>query len=698
MKIDITQKSGFLLGLFSVYAQTMMLRELFAVYGFSEILVASILFFWLFWGALGSFFFRRGSIAAQFAFFGAFGILLPVIVKATAIVFRTEFGLITPLWNVAGAGFISSLPAFFGGRAFAALAKSKAAHKIYAFEGLGAFAGGILSILFIGTFNKSIFILAALSLALVISSAGWKAALRYFLAIAIVTIALTFSPKLLEKILWKDFDVSMFESYYGRIAVLTRMSENYIYLNGKLIASQSDSLSSEQVVHPIMWAHRNPEKVLLMGGLYNGAIRDILKHEPQSLVLPFADKIMLQTAITNFPSLRNYLSGEQISIIESDPRVFIHKDSARYDIILNMPGFPSSGADNRFWTIEFFAKLSERLADSGIVAVALPVGANYLSDYQRELCASAWKSFKSAFPDGESYFLDGAVLFVGANVEKFSLSERLQALPNLRHIETVTLPLGYLPILFQSRRGETLERQLESAQFARINRDWQPQSYFWGILEQAMLSGVKIPVNIFKNGQRKFLIAIFVILLLAIVFGFIFRRSSPFAYVIGGGMWGMFSQTLFLFLLQANFGSLYWLIGFATGVFLLGGSAGSLLGGKFAKKANFALFPIFTVICAIVFLGSAGYNIPLAVFLFLFLFSGGISGLVFGSATSFVSKQIKKKSDKSHGGKVYGAELAGAAIGTLGAMFAIPVSHPLAIVGAIAIVIMIIGWRSTISR
>ena len=672
---------AFVFGIFVVYAQTMMLRELFAVYGISELLIALILFFWLLWGAIGSFFYRKGSVATQLSVFGVWGILLPIIIRLTALYFRPVFGLATPLWNVACAGFLSSSVAFFGGRTFAALSAKGDAAKLYAFEGLGAFTGGILSILFIGILHKPGMIFVALILLIAVSSSGKKAILRYIIAVMVAVVCMIFITPILGNYLWRGFSVIERESPYGRIALLSRQGESFIYENGRLVASESDTLSAEQIVHPVIWAHPEPENVLLIGGIFNGAIKDILKHNPQNITVPFADKKILKMSLPELPSLKNALDDKRVSLNFSDPRMFLRKSQDEYDIILLMPGFPATGGENRFWTIEFFEQVKGKLSDEGIVASALPVGANYLSEYQSELCASAWKTFTQVFPDAEIYFLDGMVLFASLETGKIALTERLFNLENLRPIETGTVPKEYLPILFQSQRGETLKRQLESAQFARINHDWRPLVYLWGILEQALLSGAKIPVGIFQHGERRALIGAIFITVLLVALTMIFHKTSPLFWVVAGGMWGMLSQTLFLLLFQANFGSLYWLIGLATGVFLLGSSCGSLLGGKLEKRAIWALIGCFAIIILLVYLGGAGYYIPLAGFFGLFALSGIISGLIFGSASATVVK----------GGKIYGADLSGAAIGTLAALYIIPTTHPIAIAITMMIMILLIG-------
>ena len=678
--------SAFLLGVYTVYVQTIMLRELFAVFGFSELLFALILFFWLVWGALGSFTYRKGSVGLQFAILGIFGVLTPVLVRALAIFLRPQFGLATPTINVALAGLIGTAVAFFDGRAFSAMARSGDTHKLYAFEGIGAFVGGILSIIALGILSRPAISILALFLLIPIYAQSKRNSLLYLsiLILAVFISSLVFP--IFSKTLWQGFKIVEFDSPYGRISLLERQGENYIYENGKLVLSGGDSLSAEQIVHPIMWAKNSPKNIVLVGGLFKGALRDILKHNPERVILPFPDNKLLTSAIAMFPSIRNSVDDERVDIVEQDPRYFFRHQNRLYDVIISMPGFPSSGADNRFWTVEYFEQLRSSLADSGIVGVAIPVGANYLSEYQAELCSSVWKTFLKVFPDGEIYFLDAAVLMVSGKNKKLNLAKTLINAKYLRDVHSVTVPKSYLPILFQSQREMTLHRQLREAKFTQMNRDWHPLAYLWGILEQSYLSNTKIPTSIFVNGSKKSLILGLFFMGIIFISTVFFKKYSALIWVMTGGIWGMFSQTLFILLLQANFGNLYWLIGLATGTFLLGTSSGSILGAKLNRNIYGAISIVLLLIILICVYGNLGNYIPLLLFILIFLLSGLVSGLIFGFCAIMFGD----------GGKLYGADLIGAGIGTMLALYIIPLNQPIAIILGLTMMILISGIRCII--
>ncbi len=672
--------SALVLGALSIAVQTVFLRELFAVYGFSEILLALLLFFWLSWGAIGSFTFKRGDFENSLIIFSAAGVIVPLIVRITAIKLRPVFGMTTPFWDILLAGFICSAPTFFAGRTFAALAKEKSPARLYAAEGIGALVGGIFSAIMLTIAPPRIALSVLIFIAITpLIFKSQKRFIAFIVLLATAYLSDTFLIPPVDSALWKGFWTQEIESPYGRISLLTRAGENYIYENGLLVGASADSLSSEQIVHPVMWAHSAPKNILLVGGAFSGAIRDIEKHDVSQIIVPFPDKRLLTAGFASLPALRNSISSGIVDFVPSEARKILLGSADKFDVIFLIKNFPATGADNRFWTAEFFRDVKNALADSGIFAAALPVGANFLSEYQTEMVASIWRTAKSIFPDAEIYFLDSAVLIVSLRNGKLHLRQRLLN-GELRPVQTATVPIAYLPILFQEQRSATLERQLNSAKFVRINHDWRPLAYMWGIFQQASLADVQIPTSFAAIGKILVLLGIIALIIFAAI-SLIFGKLSPIMLLLAGGFWGMSSQSFFLLLFQANFGNLYYLVGAAVGTFLFGSAVGSILGEELRSKwCIMLLIAIFIAITAFVVIGNEGAQIHIAIFFIIFALSGMVSGIIFGTASSIGIS----------GGKAYSADLAGAAAGAIIATIAIPTIAPVTIVLVIAAAVVLL--------
>ncbi|MCD6418885.1 hypothetical protein J7M00_08910 [bacterium] len=467
--------SAFVLGLLSIAIQTIFLRELFAVYGFSEILLAVLLFFWLLWGAIGSITHHRGNFLSSIVAFGVLGVVIPLVVRISALKLRPVFGMTTPFWDVFIAGFLCSAPTFFAGKTFSALAKMDSPAKLYAAEGIGSLVGGIVAAVSLSAVPPEILlsVLALIAISPLILNVP-RRFITFVMLLAAAYLSDVFLIPPVNSILWRGFTTQEIESPYGRIFIMQKSGENYIFENGRLVASSGDSLSCEQIVHPVMWAHFSPQKVLIIGGAMKGAVRDAAKHGVSQIVVPFPDEKLLEVAFATMPVMRNLHIGSDVDaeFVPAEVRSVLAEER-NFDVIVSMPGFPETGADNRFWTEEFFKKVKFALSDSGIFAAALPVGANYLSEYQNEMAASIWMTAKRVFPDAEIYFLDGVVLIAAEKGGQIQLRERLLS-KNLRRVNAATVPVDYLPILFQKERSKTLEHQLNDAYFVRINNDWEP--------------------------------------------------------------------------------------------------------------------------------------------------------------------------------------------------------------------------------
>jgi len=671
----ISKISAVFLGAAAVSIQTEMMREIMALYGFNELIIAVILFVWLLWGAAGSLTYSGKNVPTQFALLGVSALLMPALVKVCAAVLHPTFGLVVPVQIVLITALAGSLPAFFAGRVFSSLTNFAPSGILYAYEGIGSFAGGLLTLGFMFLPQNAPAILIAMLLAVPVYL--FKPALlkKYLAAAIVLTFVLNLAAPHIDAKIWRGFDHREINSPHGKIVILSQGGENYLYQSGKLLASEGDTLGAEQIIHPVMWAQDTGKSVLLVGGLFAGAGKDILAHSPSSVDFPYTDARLYSVALADFPHIRRIWGDKRFHPIRGDVRSFLRRTDKKYDVVFILPGVPLSGGDNRFWTQEFYQQVSSHLAEDGVVAVGIPVGANYLSPYQAELCAGILATFSAVFPNPEIYYLDGAVLiyhdrrFAGKNTE---LAERLLELlksQKLRPVRAATVQPGYLPILFQPQRRTTLWREIAGAKFVRINHDWNPLIYIWGVLEQIYLAGVRLPADIFRHGEHRTLL-IFLAVALALAILSLRKSLRPVGLVLVGGMWGILAQTLFMLVFQANFGTLYYLIGAGTGIFLLGTTFGSFCGTRFRRPSQAGIVISVAIIFMTTFLGYRGTFVPLWGFLGIFFLSGSVSGFAFGLASQ----------GEIPGGKLYAADLLGAAVGTAISLYVLPASSPLAVV------------------
>jgi spermidine synthase len=113
-----------------------------------------------------------------------------------------------------------------------------------------------------------------------------------------------------EKIFdYKGFQhIQIFETEFGKMLVL----------DGKIQLTEKDEKSyHEMLVHVPMLMHENPSKVLIIGGGDGGSVREVLKHEPDEIIMVEIDKGVVEAC-------RRYLSIDEGAL--NDPRLKVLYD------------------------------------------------------------------------------------------------------------------------------------------------------------------------------------------------------------------------------------------------------------------------------------------------------------------------------------------------------------------------------------
>lgn len=166
---------------------------------------------------------------------------------------------------------------------------------------------------------------------------------------------------------------------YQRIVITKAARDIRLFLNGNLQFSSVDEYRyHEALVHPVMSAIRNPERVLIIGGGDGMALREVLKYPSVSQVT----LVDLDPAMTRLFSSNELLTdlnqqslrSAKLKVINQDAFVWLKEltDSqtqARYDaIIIDLPD-PSNYSVGKLYSLQFFRLLHTVMAPHGIAVV-----------------------------------------------------------------------------------------------------------------------------------------------------------------------------------------------------------------------------------------------------------------------------------------------------------------------------------------
>jgi spermidine synthase len=149
----------------------------------------------------------------------------------------------------------------------------------------------------------------------------------------------------------------------------------------------------EMLVHPALLTHRQPKRMLIIGGGDGGALREALKHPLETVTMVDIDGEVIAAS-------RRYLPGISAGAFE-DPRArvlledgiaFVRTTDERFDCIA-VDSTDPKGPGLALFADEFFAACARVLTDEGVLAVQ---SGSLL--YQQSLGAQVARALGARFP------------------------------------------------------------------------------------------------------------------------------------------------------------------------------------------------------------------------------------------------------------------------------------------------------------
>jgi len=172
-------------------------------------------------------------------------------------------------------------------------------------------------------------------------------------------------------------------------------------LDGLVMVTERDEfIYHDMIVHPALFTHPAPKKVLVIGGGDGGSIREIMKHpEVEQAVLCEIDGLVIDQSIELLPSMACEIDG-------SNPRVVLHVDDGleyirnhqnEFDVILVDSTDPIGPAVGLFEE-DFYHLVYGALKEDGIM-VAQSESPFYHAKIQKDM----YHNLRQVFPIVEMY-------------------------------------------------------------------------------------------------------------------------------------------------------------------------------------------------------------------------------------------------------------------------------------------------------
>lgn len=697
--------SLFYIGFGSVISQILLVREFFVSFYGNELSIGIVFGGWLAWIGVGSiagnWIIKKKNVTRKFfAFLLASTPIITfiqlLIIKSARLFFNITAGAYLSISElVIFALFVLSFGCFLWGMLFTLGAKFISSdekelwfgvNKAYVIESFGSFIGGmIFSFLLCLVFSTMQIILLLTLFAFFVSinfllfKYVW---LKIIIAISIFVISLNQMNEIerqINKHQWRIFNdklsfVKSVNTKYQNLALLQLDDQYTIYVNGKPAYNIPNDYDAEIFTHSIMVHKTDAQNVLLIGGGFNGVVKELLKYEHAKIDYLEIDSDLIQFAEQLLDEHdREALKNKRVSLIYSDGRDYLNKNEVKYDVIILNSGDPSTASLNRFFTLEFYKQCKLRLSETGIMAFSLQSSSEYLSEEMKDLNASIYHTLKHVF-DNVLIIPGTRAIFIASSHNK-----RLVSNPDslAKVFSSTFIPTHYFTKytyedLMLSERIHSITNLLEQVKEYLINTDDNPIVYYFDLLvwNRLLREDNKMLASI--TSSRIFISGITIVGALLFLFFFIRKKvasvnkTALLTIIASGGFAGMAINLLLMLNFQQAFGSIYEMVGAMTAANIVGLALGALLISRLSKtivrKRSLTIILAFLIveISLMPFIMKTLLNAHL-VFLTLFinLLSGMLVGMLFGKVNKFYLSSSFKI------GSIYAFDVFGASVGAL---------------------------------
>lgn len=549
MKRDETARallaSMFCLGVFSLLAQVLFMREMLVVFRGNEMVIGVLLACWLIHIGLGAYGGKRALCVLRSP--GAIRLLLATLLTATGGVFPFQVYAIRVVRSIldVGVGSYASLGNVFAcslaifapsclvtgfvfpvvchlmtlGRSESCAGDVGAASRTYTLEALGSMVAGVaLTYVLLPLLSPSRLVVLCMSVPMAGAAclAGKGTGRRVMVGVCVILggAAMVWPPSLqrLERAAvtarWEASGllgtrrgaghtrlVEWDDTVYQNLTLTESYGQYALYSNGQLLFVFPDPVETEHDVHFVMAQKPRARRVLVLGGNPAGGLRELLRYPLERLVYVELDP--------GIPRLVNRYTAGAVDRLRDDPRLELVTDDAQryldacreeFDVILVNAPEPVTAAANRFYTVEFYRSARRVLAADGFLYTAVS-SAVRLRSAAVDLSASIYRALRHVFPrvlvtaeERHRFFAGHAAAGEGAGLT----FDRRELFRRSRDAELETE--YFRPEFFLTTDGiEPSKTRYVEQRFmqteAKANRRLRPVTFFYALMLWSRYSG-----------------------------------------------------------------------------------------------------------------------------------------------------------------------------------------------------------------
>jgi spermidine synthase len=254
------------------------------------------------------------------------------------------------------------------------------------------------------------------------------------------------------------------DSIYGNLTVVETGNVRSLYENGVILANSPNESAAEEAVHYALLEHKEPRRILMIGGGASGVLAQALRHPTVERI----DLVELDPALISMA--RQYFQAESSAFI-SDPRVHLHYADQQ------------TAQLNRFYTAEFFRSARDHLAPGGLLALELPSSEEAISPGLADFLRCINRTLQEVFPyvvalPGETIHFFAATRSDVLTDDPRTLVARLLE----RNLRTRYVREYFIPYRMMPDRMMQVREQLQPLATTQVNRDFSPIAYYFNVV------------------------------------------------------------------------------------------------------------------------------------------------------------------------------------------------------------------------
>ena len=156
-------------------------------------------------------------------------------------------------------------------------------------------------------------------------------------------------------------EYSIFDSrLYGRVLALGGIVQ---------FSTTDEYIYHDMLVHPAMFSHPNPKRVLIVGGGDGAALREVLRHNPDQVVMIDIDEQFVRGAAEHLPSLNaGAFEDPRLELLFEDASTALPRFKNSFDLAI-IDCSDAVGASEPLFEKGFYASVAQSLKAGALCAV-----------------------------------------------------------------------------------------------------------------------------------------------------------------------------------------------------------------------------------------------------------------------------------------------------------------------------------------